>query len=166
MDAMRPLDDAEVRLAAEGWRLPAPPVPRGSYAPYHEVALAGATLVHISGQASRLDGVPIVGVCRQGADLEPARQACAQAALSALAALRLACGGDLGRVRAVPQLRGYLRTDADFGEHSAVLDGASQVLQAAFPEMPRPARTAVGVSSLPSGCWAEVELSALVDKPA
>ncbi|WP_312431208.1 RidA family protein [Achromobacter sp.] len=156
----------EARLTAAGWRLPDPPVPRGGYAPFHEMALPGATLVHVSGQASRLDGVPIVGVCRKGADLEPARQACAQAALSALAALRLACDGDLGRVRAVPQLRGYLRTDANFGEHSAVLDGASQVLQAAFAGMPRPARTAVGVSSLPGGCWAEVELSALVDKPA
>lgn len=162
---MKPLDLVEARLAAAGWRLPDPPIPRGSYAPFHEMALPNATLVHVSGQASRLDGEPIVGECRQGADVEPARQACAQAALSALAALRLACGGDLGRVRAVPQLRGYLRTDADFGEHSAVLDGASQVLQAAFPDMPRPARTAVGVSSLPCGCWAEVELSALVDRP-
>lgn len=152
----------ESRLAAAGWRLPAPPRPRGSYAPYHLTALDGATLACVSGQASRLDGVPIVGQCQPGQDLAPARAACAQAALSGLAALRQACGGDLGRVRAIVQLRGYLRSEADFEEHSAVLDGASQVLEAAFPGMPRPARSAVGVASLPGRAWAEVEIIALV----
>ena len=66
-------------------------------------------------------------------------------------------------MRAIVQLRGYLRSEADFAEHSAVLDGASQVLQAAFPDMPRPARSAVGVTSLPGRCWAEIEISALLD---
>lgn len=62
----------ESRLAAAGWRLPAPPPPRGSYAPYHLAALDGATLACVSGQASRLDGVPIVGQCQPGQD--PTRQ--------------------------------------------------------------------------------------------
>ncbi|CAM3916205.1 Endoribonuclease L-PSP/chorismate mutase-like domain-containing protein [Bordetella tumbae] len=152
----------ELRLATAGWHLPAPPRPRGSYAPYHLAPLDEARLACVSGQASRLDGVPIVGVCRPGQDLEPARAACAQAALSGLAALRQACGGDLGRVRAILQLRGYLRSGADFEEHSAVLDGASQVLGTAFPDMPRPARSAMGVISLPGSAWAEVEITALI----
>lgn len=152
----------ESRLAAAGWRLPAPPRPRGSYAPFHLAALDGARLACVSGQASRLDGAPIVGLCQPGQDLAPARAACAQAALSGLAALRQACGGDLGQVRAILQLRGYLRSAADFEEHSAVLDGASRVLEAAFPAMPRPARSAVGVTSLPGRAWAEVEIIALL----
>jgi len=40
---------------------------------------------------------------------------------------------------------------------------ASAVLEAAFPHMPRPARTAVGVTSLPGRSWAEIEISALLD---
>lgn len=163
MDGLNDPDAAALRLAAAGWRLPAPPVPRGAYAPYHLASLHGATLVCVSGQASRRDGMPIVGVCRPGADLAMARTACAHAALSALSALRLACAGDLGRIRAVLQLRGYLRSEADFEEHSAVLDGASQVLEAAFPHMPRPARSAIGVTSLPGRCWAEIEISALLE---
>ena len=43
-----------------------------------------------------------------------------------------------------------------------VLDGASRVLEAAFPAMPRPARSAVGVTSLPGRAWAEVEIIALL----
>ncbi|AXA80571.1 RidA family protein (plasmid) [Achromobacter xylosoxidans] len=143
----------ESRLAAAGWRLPAP---------YHLAALDGATLACVSGQASRLDGVPIVGLCQPGQDLAPARAACAQAALSALAALRQACGGDLGQVRAILQLRGYLRSAVDFEEHSAVLDGASRVLEAAFPAMPRPARSAVGVTSLLGRAWVEIEIIAML----
>lgn len=77
--------------------------------------------------------------------------------------MREACGGNLDRVRTVLQLRGYLRSEAEFEDHSAVLDGASAVLEAAFPHMPRPARTAVGVTSLPGRSWAEIEISALLD---
>ena len=151
------------RLAAAGWLLPEAPRPRGSYAPFHRAASEGADLVCISGQASRHDGAPIVGVCEPGMDLDAARAASAQAALSGLAALRQACDGDLGRVRGILQLRGYLRSEPDFGEHSAVLDGASKVLEIAFPAMRRPARSAVGVTSLPGRCWAEVEIIALVE---
>lgn len=163
MDPVTAGGTAESRLAAAGWRLPAAPVPRGAYAPYHLADLTGATLVCISGQASRRDGTPIVGICRSGDDLDAAKAACAQAALSALSALNQACGGDLSRVRTILQLRGYLRSEAEFDAHSAVLHGASQVLEAAFPHMPRPARSAVGVTSLPGRSWAEIELSALLD---
>ena len=138
MDPVTAGGTAESRLAAAGWRLPAAPVPRGAYAPYHLADLTGATLVCISGQASRRDGTPIVGICRSGDDLDAAKAACAQAALSALSALNQACGGDLSRVRTILQLREYLRSEAEFDAHSAVLDGASQVLEAAFPHMPRP----------------------------
>ena len=163
MDAVTAPDTAESRLAAAGWRLPAAPVPRGAYAPYHLATLTDATLVCVSGQASRRDGTPIVGICRPGDDLDAARAACALAGRSALSALSLACGGDLSRVSAILQLRGYLRSEAEFEEHSAVLDGASQVLEAAFGHMPRPARSAVGVTSLPGRSWAEIEISALLD---
>lgn len=162
MDGVSSMDIIESRLEAAGWRLPAPPVPRGNYAPYHLAPLNPGRLVCISGQASRIDGAPIIGVCRPGGDLTAARAACAQAALNGLAALRLACTGDLRRVQTVLQMRGYLRSEPDFEDHSAVLDGASQVLQTAFPEMLPPARSAIGVSSLPSRSWAEVELIALL----
>ncbi|OZI36104.1 hypothetical protein CEG14_13810 [Bordetella genomosp. 1] len=162
MDGLMRNDAVAARLAAAGLELPAAPQARGSYAPYSATALAGAILVCISGQASRRDGVPLIGRCEPGADLAPARDACAQAALSGLAALAQACGGDLGRVRAITQLRGYLRSDPEFDAHSAVLDGASAVLEVVFPAMPRPARSAIGVSSLPGRCWAEIEITALV----
>ncbi|MFJ1299050.1 RidA family protein [Pseudomonadota bacterium AL_CKDN230030165-1A_HGKHYDSX7] len=152
----------EARLAEAGLFLPAPPTPRGMYAPFHAYAAADIVFVSISGQASREDGRPLQGRSRPGDALEPAQAACGRAALAGLAALKAACGGDLGRVRAITQLRGYVACEPGFDAHSAVLDGASHVIDVAFPDLARPARSAVGVTSLPAGCWAEVELSALI----
>ena len=162
MDGLTPHAAIEARLAAAGLALPAPPTPRGRYAPFHAYALADAVFVSISGQASRDAGRPVQGRSRAGDALEPAQSACGRAALAGLAALASACEGDLGRVRAITQLRGYVACDSDFEAHSAVLDGASQVIELAFPDLARPARSAVGVTSLPGGCWAEVELCAII----
>ena len=104
----------------------------------------------------------MVGSCRGDEDVAAATQAAQVAALNALAVLRAACDGDLTRVLALTRLRGFVRSDAAFAKHSAVLDGSSQVLAWAFPQLALPARTAVGVPSLPSGCWIEIELEALV----
>ena len=132
------------------------------YAPFHAYAAADVVFVSISGQASREEGRPVRGRSRPGDALDPAQSACGRAALAGLAALKAACGGDLGRVRAITQLRGYVACEPGFDAHSAVLDGASHVIGVAFPDLARPARSAVGVTSLPGGCWAEVELCAVI----
>jgi len=155
----------QARLEAAGHRLPNPPLPRGSYAPYSETKMVDGLLVCVSGQASRQDGVPLPGICLTDKDVPPACFAAEQAMLSGLAALRMACGGDLNRVRLVSALRGYIRSGPDFECHSAVLDGASRILETAFPGMSRPARTVVGVASLPGRCWVEVEMTAWVCGP-
>jgi enamine deaminase RidA (YjgF/YER057c/UK114 family) len=153
----------EQRLAAAGLVLPPAPQPRGSYAPchVHEVA-PGQRWVAVSGQTSRFDGKPLSGICEADADLEPARHAARVAMLNALAALRTACGGGLARVQHVMRLRGFVRSGAGFGAHPLVLDAASDVLAIAFPQHALPARSAVGVASLPDGVWVELELDALL----
>lgn len=143
-------------------KLPPAPVPRGGYAPFCQ---AGGW-VAISGQTCRIDGIAMSGVCNAATDLALPQEAARVAMLNALAALKAACGGDLGRVRQVLQLRGFVRSGADFARHTAVLDAASEVLRLAFPQQALPARTAVGVPSLPDGAWVELELLALVDQPS
>jgi len=142
-----------------GLDLPPAPVPRGSYAPS---CTAGGWVV-ISGQTCRVDGIAMAGACDAATDLALPQEAARVAMRNTLAALKAACGGDLGRVRQVLQLRGFVRSTADFCRHTAVLDAASELLRCVFPAQALPARTAVGVSSLPDGAWVELELLALVD---
>lgn len=155
-------DAVLARLHAAGHRLPAPPQPRGLYAPACRMPLdAGRSWVHVAGQTCRVEGVALAGLCRDDADLAPAAQAAEVAVLNALAALHAAAGG-LAQVRQIVRLRGYVRAAPDFRRHAAVLDGASRVLALAFPDQPQPARTAVGVASLPDAAWIEIELEAMV----
>lgn len=153
----------EDRLAAAGLALPPAPQPRGSYAPCHVHAVAGQRWVAVSGQTSRINGQALAGICEAGGDLQPARHAATVAMLNALAALRTACGGELARVQHVVRLRGFVRSAPGFGAHPQVLDAASDVLAIAFPQQALPARSAIGVASLPDGVWIELEVDAVVD---
>lgn len=141
----------EERLATAGLVLPLAPQPRGSYAPCHVHEAAGQHWVAVSGQTSRIDGQALAGICEEGRDMAPARHAATVAMLNTLAALRTACGGELARVRHVVRLRGFVRSAPGFGAHPRVLDAASHVLAIAFPHLALPARSAIGVGSLPDG---------------
>jgi enamine deaminase RidA (YjgF/YER057c/UK114 family) len=100
---------------------------------------------------------------RVGVDVTAAaaRQAAGVAAENALAAVADA-GGGLNRVRTCLRLTVYVACADDFVELSAVADGASAALEAHLGPGGRPARTAVGVRSLPGGAPVEVELMVAV----
>ncbi|QYY29377.1 RidA family protein [Cupriavidus pinatubonensis] len=159
------IDTPEARLVAAGLDLPAVPTPRGNYAPFCAIPVGPCRWVSISGQVCREDGVAMSGLCRTSDDLEPARRAAEVSILNALAALQLACDGELSRVTQIVRLRGFIRASADFGSHPAVLDAASAVLRVAFPDQPLPARSALGVASLPDCAWTEIEIDAIVTAP-
>jgi enamine deaminase RidA (YjgF/YER057c/UK114 family) len=60
----------------------------------------------------------------------------------------------------------FIAASADFADHTAVADGASETLLATLGERGTVARAAVGVTSLPSGAPLEVVLTAAVEIPA
>lgn len=156
----------ELRLVAAGYTLPSPPQPRGAYAPVQILSLDDHMhLVSASGQTCRVDGVPITGTCASGDSLEPARSAARVAMLNLLAAIAAAHGGQLPPELRVKRMRGFVRATSDFTAHTAVLDAASELLTVVWPDAPIPARTAVGVSSLPGGALVEIELDALMLAP-
>jgi enamine deaminase RidA (YjgF/YER057c/UK114 family) len=153
----------EQRLAAAGYLLPAPPKPRGAYAPFHlQVISPGSRLLTVSGQTCHIDGVAISGCCAPGDSLEPARAAAKVAMLNLLAAVAAACGGALPTCLEVCRLRGFIRSTAEFDAHTAVLDAASDILRTAWPGALSPARTAVGVTSLPDRALIEIEMDAVL----
>ena len=72
--------------------------------------------------------------------------------------------GDLGKVKRIVRVGGFVNCTEDFTTQSKVVNGASDLLVAVFGEAGKHARAAVGVNSLPAGAPVEIELIAeLVD---
>jgi enamine deaminase RidA (YjgF/YER057c/UK114 family) len=143
----------ETRLAELGIALPDAPAPAANYVPFVTVG----NLVYVSGQISQDAGGLIRG--RLGADMDvPAGAAAAQlCAISLLAQVRNACGGDFSRfVRAV-KLTGFVNSTPDFTDQPKVINGASDLLVAVLGDAGRHARSAVSAASLPLGVAVEIE---------
>lgn len=142
----------EQRLLARGFILPTVTA-QGSYA----VAIRHGDVVHTAGQLSRLPDGLLSGIAAGEQDLAKAKEACKAAVLRAIAAVRSVA--PLDSVSQVLTLRGFIASDASFVSHTQALDAASEVLLSAFgQDIGRHARSAIGVSALPSGGFAEVEL--------
>ena len=94
-------------------------------------------------------------------DLDEAKRAAALAASNALAVITEAAGGP-DAVERTLRMTVYLACTAGFTQHSVVADAASEVLTEALGDRGTVARSAIGVSSLPSGAPVEVELSAAI----
>jgi len=144
----------EERLSALGHAVPdvAPPV--AVYVP----AVQTGSLVYTSGQLPLISGV-LMGTGKVGAEVTPdqAAQMAAQCALNAIAAIR-ALVGDLDRVVRVVKVVGFVASDPGFSGQPGVVNGASELLGAAFGEAGVHARSAVGVAVLPLDAPVEVEV--------
>ncbi len=144
---------ATARLEELGITLPGLEPPLASYVPY----VVSGNQVHVSGQLPLRDGkllypgkLPVDVTVKQG--MEAARQC----AINILAAVNAACDGDLGRVERCLRLEGYVAGSETFTQQSAVVNGASDLMQAVFGERGRHSRIAVGASSLPLNACVEV----------
>ena len=78
-------------------------------------------------------------------------------ALSLLAQVRAACGGDLDRLKRVVKLTGFVNSTADFTDQPKVINGASDFMVEALGDAGRHARSAVSAASLPLGVAVEIE---------
>jgi len=58
----------------------------------------------------------------------------------------------------------YVAAEATFRDHSRVADAASEILKNVLGERGVCARSAIGVSSLPSGACVEIELTAVLEE--
>ena len=144
----------ERRLAELGLELPPPPVPIGNYLPAARVG----RLVFTSGQTARINGVRrYVGVVGQEVSAADAYLSARDAMLNCLACVKQAVGS-LDRVTRVVKVIGFVNVGPEFIAHSTVVNGASDLLQQLFREAGRHARSAIGLSSLPSNVSVEVEL--------
>ncbi len=148
----------EARLAALGLELPAGSAPIANYVP----AVRTGNLVFLAGHIARDDsGQVITG--KVGRDLDEAAAALVarRTALALLATLKAELG-DLGRVKRIVRVGGFVNCTDDFTAQPKVINGASDLLVAVFGDAGRHARAAVGVNALPAGAPVEIELVAEV----
>jgi enamine deaminase RidA (YjgF/YER057c/UK114 family) len=143
----------ESRLADLGVILPNAPAPAANYVPF----VQSGDLVFVSGQISNGPDGFITG--KLGADMDVAAGAAAAktCAISLLAQLKAACGGDLDRLVRVVKLTGFVNSTPDFTDQPKVINGASDFLVEALGDMGRHSRSAVSAASLPLGVAVEIE---------
>ena len=144
----------EARLAALGLELPEVATPAGAYVP----AVISGNLVFTAGQIPLVDG-KLMAEGRLGAEItaEAGKEIAQRCALNAIAAVKSVLG-DLGRVKKVVKVVGFVASTPEFTAQPGVVNGASELLQAAFGDAGIHASSAVGVAVLPLNSPVEVEL--------
>jgi len=148
------MSEVVARLAAVGHVVPPVVPPVAAYVP----AVRSGNLVFTSGQLPVRDGALLavgkVGGAVSAEDAKSLAQVCALNAIAALAAEI----GELDRVVRVVKVVGFVASEPDFTGQPAVINGASELLAAAFGESGRHARSAIGVAVLPLDAPVEVEV--------
>ena len=144
----------EGKLNELGITLPDAPAPAANYVPY---VLVDNTL-YVSGQVSIDEaGQFITGKVGADLDVEAGAAAARRCAMSLLAQVRAACGGDFSRFARVVKLTGFVNSTPDFTDQPKVVNGASDFLVEVLGEAGRHARSAVSAGALPLGVAVEIE---------
>lgn len=143
----------DAKLAELGLSLPAAPAPAANYVPY----VVAGDMVYVSGQISADENGLITGTLGADLDVAAGQAAARRCALSLLAQLKAACGGDLGRLVRVVKLGAFVNSTAEFTEQPQVINGASDLLVELLGDAGRHARSAVSSPSLPMGVAVEID---------
>ncbi|QYM80731.1 RidA family protein [Horticoccus luteus] len=144
----------EQRLSAQGVTLSTAPAAIANYVP----AVRTGSLVFLAGQIPRDPaGGLITGKVGRDATEAQAAAAARVCAVQLLSALKTEIG-ELARVKRVVRVGGFVNCTDDFTGQSKVVNGASDLLVAAFGERGRHARASVGVAALPGNALVEVEM--------
>lgn len=143
----------DTRLAELGITLPAAPPPAANYVPY----VVAGQFVHISGQISQDASGLIKGRLGADMDVEAGAAAARACAISILAQLKSAVGGDWARVVRAVKLGGFVNSTPEFTDQPRVINGASDLLVAVMGDAGKHARAAVSAPSLPLGVAVEID---------
>ena len=134
--------------------LPEAADPVGSYV----AAKIIGKLLYISGQISiGSDGKLIKGKLGKDLTVEDGYKAAERCALSIVAQVKKACGGDLSRIKECVKLTGFVNSTEDFTDQPKVINGASDLIAKIFSEKGMHTRAAVSTNSLPLGVAVEVD---------
>jgi len=149
---------AEQRLIELKLELPPPPKPMGNYVPWR----IGGGLLFLSGVGPRhADGTSTVGKVGSVRSVAEAVIAARQCGLNLLTNMKAALGS-LDAVDTILKVLGMVNGDPDFTEHPRVINGCTDLFTDVFGDNGRPARSAVGMGSLPGNISVEIEAIVLI----
>jgi len=143
----------ESNLAQLGVTLPDAPAPAANYVPFVQVG----DILYVSGQISNGPDGFITGKLGDTMSVEDGAAAAKSCAISLLAQVKAACGGDIERLVRVIKLTGFVNSTADFTDQPKVINGASDFMVAALGDAGRHSRSAVSAAALPLGVAVEIE---------
>ena len=146
---------AETRIKELGIALPPPSKPLGNYVPGVRVG----NLLFLSGHGPiRGDGQATVrGKVGRDLSVEDGYKAAREVGVNLLGSARTLLGS-LDKVKRVVKVLGMVNSAEGFGEQPKVINGFSDLMVEVFGENGRHARSAVGMTELPSGIPVEIEM--------
>jgi enamine deaminase RidA (YjgF/YER057c/UK114 family) len=143
----------EKKLEELGIALPTPAAPIANYVGF----VRTGRLLFVSGQLCLADGALVAkGKLGPQVTIEQGQAAARACAVNLLAQVKSALG-DLDKVARVVRLGGFINAAPDFADAAQVMNGASDLMVAAFGDKGRHARTTIGVAALPADAAVEVE---------
>ena len=135
-------------------KLPEAKPPVGSYVATKIVG----NLLFISGQISIAEnGELIKGKIGKDLSTEQGYDAAKRCGLSIVSQAKVACNGDLSKIKSCIKLTGFVNSIEDFTEQPKVINGASDLIASVFGEAGMHTRAAVSTNSLPLGVSVEVD---------
>ena len=151
-------DAIEGRLKELGIVLPQAAAPAANYVPY----VISGNLLYLSGQLPMENGkIAVTGHLGKNVDVAGGQRAAELCAINILAQAKAALGGDLGRIKRLIKLNGFVASTPDFVEQHLVINGASNLLANVLGEAGKHARAAVGMAALALN--AAVEIDAILE---
>ena len=146
--------DFENKIKELKINLPEAKAPVGSYVATKIVG----NLLYISGQISISEnGELIKGKIGKDLSTEEGYKAAERCGLSIISQAKVACGGDLSKIKSCIKLTGFVNSTDTFVEQPKVINGASDLIASVFGEAGMHTRAAVSTNSLPLGVSVEVD---------
>lgn len=143
----------EDRLAEMNITLPKAAAPAANYVPF---VISGNHL-YISGQIPMgANGLEYIGKLGENTSIDDGQAAAKLCAINILAQAKSALG-DLGKIKRLVKLVGFVNSTPDFTDQPKIINGASDFMVAALGDKGPHARSAVGVAALPFGVAVEIE---------
>ena len=135
-------------------KLPEAKAPVGSYV---ATKITG-NLLFISGQISIAEnGDLIKGKIGKDLSTEQGYNAAKRCGLSIVAQAKVACDGDLSKIKSCLKLTGFVNSTDNFIDQPKVINGASDLIASIFGDAGMHTRAAVSTNSLPLGVSVEVD---------
>ena len=146
--------DFENKIKELKINLPEAKPPVGSYVATKIVG----NLLYISGQISiSKNGELIKGKVGKDLSIDDGYKAAERCGLSIISQAKVACNGDLSKIKSCVKLTGFVNSTESFIEQPKVINGASDLIASVFGEAGMHTRAAVSTNSLPLGVSVEVD---------